>query len=165
MKNRCKIDARKIMKNRCQNGSQNPWKWLPKSTWSRPWAPISHFGRLLERCKNIAIFWCLSWGPKNRKKLPKDQPKGDLGPTSPHRVSVFLEYGPQGGAFSRARVPCTKVQRVQSTRYKGTKGSNTPKGQRPGEFWKSIIPEGCESSRRDLPNTRQMAIRARGWGN
>ena len=144
MKNRCKIDARKMMKNRCQNGSQNPWKWLQKSTWSRHWAPISRFGRLLGRCKNIMIFRCLSRGSQNRKNWPKDY----FGRLPTVTGNYFLGIWAPGAAPFRAReylVPRYKGYKVQGTKVQGYKasskrkqgyfkGSNTPKGQRPGEF-------------------------------
>ena len=98
---RCKTDAQKSRKNRCQNGSQNEGKCVQKSIWSRHWAPNSRFWRLLELCKNMMNFWCVSWASKNRKIGPRsdqgtssrprhfvgDTVPGDLGPWAATRAT------------------------------------------------------------------------------
>ena len=53
--------------------------------------------------------------PPKSEKLAQGQPRGASGPTTLDRVSVFLEYGPQGGP-ARDLVQDTKSQ---ITRYKG----------------------------------------------
>ena len=144
MKKQCKFDARKMMKNRCQNGSQNPWKWFQKSTWSRHWALISRFWKLFERCNNIMICWYFSCGQKKSKKLAQ----GAFWEAPTVTGNYFLGIWAPGAAPFRAReylVPRYKGYKVQGTKVQGYKasskrkqgyfkGSNTPKGQRPGEF-------------------------------
>ena len=124
---RCKIDAQKSRENRRQNGSQNEGKCVQKSIWSRHWAPISGFWRLLELCKNMMNFWCVSGGQKIEKNNPRSAEEAPWRPWPRTGHPIFEDSGPQGGAFSRA-----------STLYQGTKEKSLLEKRKVGYFEKEI---------------------------
>ena len=66
---------RKKLKNRCQNGSENPSELVQKSTLGWLLAPDCRLFRLLEQCQKMLEFRSRLGRPKNRKSLPKGRQK------------------------------------------------------------------------------------------
>ena len=114
------------MQNRCsKNDEKSMPKWLPKSMKMAPKIDLE-----LTLGSNFS-FW-EAFGamqkyhdflmPFLRPKKSKKSAQGALWEAPAVNEELLSgDLGPRGGAFSRARVPCTKVQRLQSTRYKGTR--------------------------------------------
>ena len=84
------------------------------------------------------------------KKITQGAPRRRLGGHDPAPSIQFLRIRAPSAAPFRARVPCTKVLGRKGYWKKGKlaiskrkqgyfKGSNTPKGQRPGEFSDLIL--------------------------
>ena len=94
---RCKTDAQKSRKNRRQNGSQNEGKCVQKSIWSRHWAPNSRFWRLLELCKNMMNFWCVSGGLQIEESCPEMRPGGANSTAARRQWVGSVCSGPLGG--------------------------------------------------------------------
>ena len=116
---------------------QNRWKMHLKSTLSPPGSSFFMIFDVLERFQKIMFFWCLSKRSKNQENRSKERSGGLPAVTPELRRTTFAGWCPWGAAFSRATGLLKRDKKacwLVGTRKRQVEGSNTPVGQRPGEF-------------------------------